>query len=43
MRASKMFAATAALAISASQALAWNDACTGDATDDLSRQPLIRA
>jgi hypothetical protein len=36
-------AAAAALAMSASQALAWNDACTGDAAADLSRQPLIRA
>jgi len=43
MRAFTMFAAAAALAISASQALAWNDACTGDATADLSGQPLIRA
>ncbi len=43
MRVFTMFAAAAALAMSASQALAWNDACTGDATADLSRQPLIRA
>ncbi|MBR9841289.1 MAG: hypothetical protein GYB50_25915 [Rhodobacteraceae bacterium] len=38
-----MFAATAAHAIFASRALACNDAYTGDATADLSGQPLIRA
>ncbi|MAU43735.1 MAG: hypothetical protein CMP09_02630 [Yangia sp.] len=38
-----MFAAAAALAISASQAPARNDAHTSDATADLSRQPLIQA
>ena len=37
------FAAAAALAVSASQAPARNDAHTGDATADLSRQPLIQA
>jgi len=43
MRAFTMFAATAALAIFASRALACNDAYTGDATADLRRQPLIQA
>lgn len=38
-----VFAAAAALAISASQAPARNDAHTSDATADLSRQPLIQA
>ena len=43
MRVFTMFAAAAALAMSASQAMAWNDADTDDATADLSRQPLIQA
>lgn len=43
MRAFTFLAAAAALSISASQALAWDDAYQGDATADASRQPLIQA
>ena len=44
MRAFTFLAAVAtALSMSASQALAWDDAYKGDATADASRQPLIQA
>ncbi|EPX79659.1 hypothetical protein [Salipiger mucosus] len=43
MRTSVFFGALAALTVSASGALAWNDAYTGDATADPSRQPLVQA
>ncbi len=43
MRAFTFLAVAAALTISASQALAWDDAYKGDATADPSRQPLIQA
>lgn len=43
MRAFTFLAAAAALSLSASQALAWDDAYRGDATADPSRQPLIQA
>ncbi|MCA0961530.1 hypothetical protein [Salipiger bermudensis] len=43
MRAFTFLAAAAALSLSASQALAWDDAYKGDATADASRQPLIQA
>lgn len=42
MRAATFLAAFAALTVSASGAFAWNDAYTGDATADLSRQPLVQ-
>jgi len=43
MRAFTFLAAAAALSISASHALAWDDAYKGDGTADASRQPLIQA
>lgn len=43
MRVSTFLAAVAALTISTSQAFAWGDMYTGDATADLSRQPLVQS
>lgn len=43
MRFSTILAATAALTMTASQALAWGDMYMGDATADPGRQPLIQA
>lgn len=43
MRAATFLATAVALTLSASGAFAWNDAYTGDATADTSRQPLVQA
>ncbi|MBU2962501.1 hypothetical protein KO516_17070 [Citreicella sp. C3M06] len=43
MRAMTFLGALAAVTVGASGAFAWGDAYTGDATSDLSRQPLVQA
>ncbi|GGG73681.1 hypothetical protein GCM10011415_22530 [Salipiger pallidus] len=43
MRATAFLAAAAAFTLTASQAFAWNDMYRGDATSDVTRQPLVQA